>query len=451
MRFSMLQRHLAEGTFLFYKIIKWLVLASIIGLLAGASTTVFLKVLDWGIRNTAQYPYYFLLLPAALLLSTLLVMYLAPEAEGHGTEKVIEAVHKRSGKIDAAVIPVKILATVVTIAGGGSAGKEGPSAQIGAGVASLFADIFRFNDAERRILVICGISAGFASVFGTPIAGAIFGVEVLFAGRLLYDVLLPSLIAGIISFQVTSHFGITYFRHPIGFVPVFSRTVFLEVVLAGIFFGICAFILVEILSYSSRYAKSLKLSKPAKSLVGGIALIGLALLFSRQYLGLGLESIRASLEGSSLPWYAFLAKSVFTAITLSFGGSGGVITPVLFVGSTSGTLFAGLLHLDSGTFAALGLVSVLAGATNTPIAASIMAIELFGAPIAPYAAIACVISYFMTGHRSVYPSQVFEIRKALFIDFETGKEIREIQKEITLSEKPVTTIVRRLIGRFRKK
>ncbi len=154
----------------------------------------------------------------AFVASTALVKYLAPEAKGHGTEKVIEAVHKRSGKMDPHVVPVKLLATVITIATGGSAGKEGPCAQIGAGLASLLADLFRFDDSDRKKLVICGISAGFSTVFGTPIAGAIFGVEVLFVGSLMYEVLLPSFVAGIVGFQVSSALGVSYFLESINFI-----------------------------------------------------------------------------------------------------------------------------------------------------------------------------------------------------------------------------------------
>ena len=182
----------SEEAVLFIAVAKWVILATIIGIIAGVSTGVFLKTLNLCISYGSKYPYSFLLLPFALFISASLTKYLAPEAEGHGTEKVIEAVHKNSGKISPLAVPVKLVSTVITIALGGSAGKEGPCAQIGGGLSSLFADIFRFSDTDRKKLVICGISAGFAAVFGTPIAGAIFGVEVLFVGSILYEVLLPS-------------------------------------------------------------------------------------------------------------------------------------------------------------------------------------------------------------------------------------------------------------------
>ncbi|HAM51219.1 MAG TPA: voltage-gated chloride channel, partial [Nitrospiraceae bacterium] len=199
-----MRKKVLESSVLFISISKWIFLASIAGTIVGFSTAIFLKLLGLSMDIAKEYKYYFVLLPLAMFLSVIIVKYLAPEAEGHGTEKVIEAVHKRSGKINPLVVPVKLLATIITIALGGSAGKEGPCAQIGAGLSSVMSDLLRFDDKDRRKLVICGISAGFATVFGTPIAGAIFGVEVLFVGGLLYDVLLPSFVAGIVGYHVSS-------------------------------------------------------------------------------------------------------------------------------------------------------------------------------------------------------------------------------------------------------
>jgi len=421
-----MRRKVVESSVLFFSIVKWLFLASCAGILVGLSTTAFLKALGFSIAAASGHQYYYLLLPAALFFTALIVRYLAPDAEGHGTEKIIEAVHQRSGKIRLMVVPVKLVATIITIAFGGSAGKEGPAAQIGAAVSSAFSDLLRFNDSDRKKLVICGISAGFAAVFGTPIAGAIFGVEVLFVGGMLYEVLLPSFVAGIVAFQVSSALGITYFHEPIQFVPLFSSLFFLKVCAAGIFFGLCSLLLIELLRLFERMSHRLKIWTPLKGLLGGSLLVLLTFLFSTRYLGLGLETIKDALEGGAIPGGAFLLKIVFTAITLGFGGSGGIITPIFFVGATAGNLFGSVLGFDVAVFSAIGMIALLAGAANTPISASIMAIELFGPAIGPYAAVACVISFLMTGHRSVYPSQVLSLTKSSSLVVAHGKEMRNI-------------------------
>jgi H+/Cl- antiporter ClcA len=409
---------LARQIVLFISVCKWCVLGTLVGVAVGLAVAVFLKALDYSIALTGQFPYYFLLLPLALLVSGAMTKYLASDGEGHGTAVIIDALHKRSGKIKPSTVLVRLAATLITIAG-----KEEPGAQIGAGLSSLFSDLLKFDDRDRRKLVICGVSAGFASVFGTPIGGAIFGVEVLFVGGLMYDVLLPAFIAGIVSYQVSAALGITYFYSPLQFVPVFSGFFLAQVIFAGIFFGLVALLLIELFTLFKKAAERLPLWAPAKGIIGGAALILLTLTFSTQYLGLGLATTQATLQGQQAVWYAFPLKIVFTSITMSFGGSGGIITPIFFIGSTAGALFAQVFGLNSATFAAIGLVAVLAGATNTPIAASIISIELFGPAVAPYAAVACVVSYVMSGHRSIYPSQVLATEKSRSIQVQIGQEV----------------------------
>ena len=447
----MTKRFLEESV-LFVSILKWSLLAALVGIVVGCSTAIFLKLLDLSISVTTTYKYYFFLLPLALFLSTLLVKYLAPEAKGHGTEKVIEAIHKRFGKINPAVVPVKIVATIITLAMGGSAGKEGPCAQIGAGLSSIIASFLKFGDKDRRKLVICGISSGFAAVFGTPIAGAMFGLEVLFVGGVLYDVLLPSFIAGIVGYQITTYLGITYFHEPLRFVPVFSSFFFIKVCLGGLFFGFCSFLFIEILRFFEHLSEKIRLWPPFKGLIGGIPLVLLSLIFSTKYLGLGLESIKNVLEGGSIARGAFVLKMLFTSITLSFGGSGGIVTPIFFIGATSGNFFANIFGLESTIFSAIGMVSLLAGAANTPISASIMAIELFGASVAPYAAVSCVISFLMTGHRSVYPSQVLAVSKSPSIKIQRFRELDDSEDiSIRLRPKSIIGLVAKIIDKIKKR
>lgn len=393
---------------LIYSVVKWFALALVAGVLVGATAALFLKLLESGRREVLARPsaLRYLLLPLGLWASSLLVAKLAPEAKGHGTEKVIEAVHKRSGRIALSVIPVKLVATLVTLSVGGSAGKEGPCAQIGAGITSALASLLRFGDEDRKKLVICGISAGFAAIFGTPVAGAIFGIEVLFIGQMFYDVMLPSFVSGIAAYHTATLLGVVYPDELLRVVPDLSGGYLLWGLAAGCFFGLVALAHIEILGLTERFFERLRLRGWQKPLLGGALLLGATALFGPRYLGLGTETIGSALRGEAVPHGAFALKSLLTGITLSCGGSGGIVTPTLFVGAAAGSLFSSLSGLDPLFCAAVGLPAVLAGAANTPVAATIMAMELFGARLAPFAALVCIVAFVISGHRSVYPSQI---------------------------------------------
>jgi H+/Cl- antiporter ClcA len=255
---------------------------------------------------------------------------------------------------------------------------------------------------------------------------------------MLYEVLLPSFIAGIISFQVATALGITYFYRPLDFVPVFSESFFLAVIGGGIFFGFCSIFLIEALKAGKIVSKSIKIWEPLKGLLGGFILVIGALIFSDRYLGLGLDTIEESLLGMEVVWYAFLLKIIFTSITLNSGGSGGIVTPIFFVGATAGAFFADIFGLDIATFSAIGLISMLAGAANTPIAAGIMAVEMFGPKVAPWAIMAGIISFLVTAHRSVYPSQVLAIKKSASVDVELGREIDKVEAKMSPRRRSIT-------------
>lgn len=395
----------------------------------GFGTAAFLRTLTWTSHKFASYPDYYLFLPVTLIVCAVLVSWFAPEAAGHGTEKVIEAVHQRMGKIPLMVVPVKLVATVITLAGGGSAGKEGPCAQIGAGLASAFGGLLRLEDIDRRKLVICGISAGFATVFGTPIAGALFGVEVLVLGQVMYDVLFPSFVSGIVGFHVASQLGVNYPNLSTKVVPSLTGWSFTEMLLLGLWCGVIALIFIELMQLVHRLFVRLSWPASAKALLGGSLLLLIGKGFSTRYLGLGLDSIENGLNGVVLPPEAAVMKALSTAITLGCGGSGGVVTPIFFIGTAAGNLFASLFHEPLvATFSAIGMVALLAGAANTPIAASVMAMELFGAAIAPHAAVACMVSFLIVGYRSIYPSQVLGMQKSTSLKVETGRPLAEFER-----------------------
>ncbi len=451
-----MKKHVIEQVSIFLSVTKWLILSSVVGIIIGASVTLFLKTLQFSEQSQTLLPFkYYYLLPFALLLTVWMVKKFAPDAEGHGTEKVIEAVHKKSGKIEIAVIPVKLLATVLTVFSGGSVGKEGPGAQIGAGMASFVSDLFRFSKEDRKTLVICGIGAGFASVFGTPIAGAIFGVEVLVIGLIRYDVLLPSFIAGFSAFTTAQFLGIEYTYFDIRFHQHVALDIplILQVVLAGLFFGLISDITITMLRRTSRTIKKIPFNIYVKAFGGGLLLVGLSFIVGDQYFGLGLETIENSLHpdpyfSENIPWYGFLLKTLFTSITLGVGGSGGIVTPIFYIGATSGHFFGTLMGDHFAFFAALGFISVLAGTTNAPIAATIMAMELFGLEVAHYAAISVVISFLMTGHRSVFSSQILAMKKSDILKIDIGEDISHTKVNVADKELDKLKSIR---ARFKRK
>ena len=438
----MVKRHLIEQTAIFFSVAKWVFLSSVVGVIIGSVVTLFLNILELSEVSRSILPFsYYYTLPFALVLTVWLVEKFAPNAEGHGTEKVIEAVHKEDGKIEVKVIPVKLFATVVSIFAGASVGKEGPGAQIGAGVASVLSDIFKFSKQDRKKLVICGISAGFATVFGTPVAGAIFGVEVLIIGVILYDVLLPSFVAGFAAYTTAQFLGIKYTYYNLHFYQNISldMLLILEVVLAAVFFGVVAYIVVTSVSSMAKVIKKFKVNPYTKAFVGGIIIVLLTFVFGKEYMGLGLDTINSVLNPTStqenVHWYSFLLKTLFTALSLGSGASGGIITPIFYIGATSGHTFGMLFspeHLI--LFSALGFVSVLSATTNTPIASTIMAVELFGLDIAHYAALSAVISFLISGHRSIFSSQILAMKKSEMLSVKIGDEIENIDTDLAEKE-----------------
>ncbi|HSE66703.1 MAG TPA: chloride channel protein, partial [Gemmatimonadales bacterium] len=368
----------------------------------------------------------FLLLPLALPLCVWLIRRFAPDAQGHGTEAVIAAVHQRSGRIDWLIAPVKLGATVLTLAFGGSVGKEGPAAQIGAALTSLFADILRLSDEDRRRLVICGISAGFAAVFGTPISGALFGIEVLYLGRIDYTVIFPAMVAGLVGHLacgVQPPFPVLNEPFP-GLGQISTIAISLG---SGAVFGLVALLLIEFMRGLEKALRRFAQHPYLVAGFGGVILVAFYALVGDRYAGLGTETIAGVLSGTTtVVWAAFLWKIFATSVTLETGGSGGIVTPIFFIGATSGAALAHAVGLPQGVLAAFGFVAVLAAAANTPIAAAVMAIELLPATTGVYAALAAATAFLMVGHRSVYASQKIGFSKSAALEMELGGAIGDL-------------------------
>lgn len=432
----------------FFNIFKWFLASVFIGAVVGVFNAMFLKLLSAAVDYTTSHKYYFFALPIALFVVNHLARKVYPHDKDFTTNDAIAAINEKR--------PVSLISAakafflpIITIAAGGSAGKESPCADVGAGVASFCSGLLSFNKQERRKLMICGVSAGFAGVFGVPISGALFGMEVLSVGTVFYEVMFPAFISGITAFQVTHLFGVEYIYHPMNLQTLNIDSSLLHVFLSGMFFGAVGLVLIEALKVTQIIFRFLavRFSNFWRCFIAAALLILLALLTSPAYLGLSMERVEAILAGEQALTFGFLYKIFATSLTFAGGGVGGLITPVLFIGANAGYFFAHILGLNTITFAALGMVSVLAGVANTPLAASVMAIELFGATIAPYAAVSCIVSFLVTGRRSIFSKQHFTFDKNLSEDDETSCERQSVaQLETTLKKKNfILSSVRHLI------
>ncbi len=425
-------RWYTEHTALLISTLKWALLGAAAGVCVGLGTRAFLWTLAAASAQTRRItlgplPYY-VLLPLALPACVWLIRTFAPTAKGHGTEAVIAAVHQRSGKVDWQVAPVKLLATVLTLAFGGSVGKEGPSAQIGAAITSLFADLLRLNDEDRRRLVICGIGGGFAAVFGTPVSGALFGIEVLYLGRIDYGVLFPCLVSGIVAHLVCGVSPPVPVLHE-SFGALSRTELVLLSILCGALFGLLALLLIESMRGLEKGLRRFDHHPYLVAAAGGVFLVLLYATAGDIYAGLGVPTIEAALAGAAkIALLAFLFKIIATAVTLETGGSGGIVTPIFFIGATGGAAFANVLHLPAGPFAAFGFVAVLAAAANTPIAAAVMGIELLPGPVGVYAALSAATAFLIVGHRSVYASQKLGFSKSAGLEMQLGGPIGDVTR-----------------------
>ena len=441
-------RWYTEHAALVISTLKWSLLGAAAGICVGGATRGFLWSLAAGGRLVQRLPLGpvppYALLVVAIPVCVWLIRTFAPTARGHGTEAVIAAIHRDSGKVEWKVAPIKLLATVITLAFGGSVGKEGPCAQIGASITSLFADILRLSPEDRRRLVICGVGAGFAGVFGTPISGALFGIEVLYLGRIEYAVLFPCVVAGIVAHLVCGVAPPVAVVHES--IATLGRTELVVLSIAfGAICGIIALILIETMRGLEKILRAFG-KHPYWVAAGGGAFLALFYtLFGTAYAGLGVPTIEAAVSGTfRLAVLAFLLKIISTSVTLETGGSGGIVTPLFFIGSTAGAAFAQIFHLPVGAFSAFGFVGVLAAAANTPIAAMVMGIELLPGAVGVYAALAAGTAFLLVGHRSVYASQKIGLSKSAGLDVLLDIPVGELTRSgMTIREGSLTSRVHR--------
>lgn len=390
-------------------LVRWVVLGAAVGVLAGASSYVFLEGLDRITRFRGDHGWLLWLLPAAGVAVGAAYHYLGGKA-AEGNALLIDEIHEPTDWVPRRMAPLVLLGTWVTHLFGGSAGREGTALQMAGSLTDGFSRLLRLRPEDRRLLLIASLSGGFGAVFGVPLAGTVFGLEVQSIGRVRYEALIPALAASVVGDLVVGGLGYHHVaRAPLTLTVTWTTAG--KVAVAGLLFGLTGAAFAELThALKAAFAKVIRwpVLRPA---VGGVAIVGLAGLFGRDYLGLSLPLVDRALAGDRLGFGVFALKLVFTALTLGSGFPGGEVTPLFVIGGTLGAALATPLGLPVPALATIGFVSVFAGAANTPLACTIMGAELFGAQAAALLAIGCVVSYIFSSHRGIYPTQRIHVAK----------------------------------------
>jgi H+/Cl- antiporter ClcA len=426
-------------------LVKWILLAFPVALLAGSLVALFLWLLDEVTKLRWQNEWLLYLLPLAGVAIYFLYKKIGKNSEA-GNNLILDEIHQPGAGVPARMAPLVLLTTIGTHLFGGSAGREGTALQIGGSMAHWLGKKLQLSKADMRILLMTGIAAGFGAVFGTPVTGAIFALEVLAIGRIRYDALLPCFIASILADIICTSWGIKHTHYHIssvaeqiktfGFIP-FDLVFLLKVVIAGIAFGLASFAFAELSHLIKDNSNKFIKTKWLIPFIGGVIIIALTFLAgTTDYLGLGVTSkdpegfsIVNAFNQNGVDSWSWLWKIVFTAITLGMGFKGGEVTPLFFIGAALGNTLAVLLGAPVDLFAGLGFIAVFAGATNTPLACTLMGVELFGTTHVLYFGIACFLAYYFSGHTGIYQSQLISVSKHLPFESEEEQTLKQHKHE----------------------
>lgn len=404
----------------------WLFVSALVGLFVGSASAFFLVSLEWVTTFREENLWVIALLPVGGLLIGFSYHYWGSSVV-KGNNQVIDEILLPQNIISLRMTPLVLFGTLATHLFGGSAGREGTAVQMGSSIADQFSRLFRLKQRDRRILLIMGISAGFASVFGTPLAGAVFALEVIVVGRIRYDAILPSFLAAILADWVCAGlWGVGHTQYVIPFVPAMNPVYLLWAILAGLLFGLAGMLFAKACTFWAMLFKNTISWAPLRPLVGGVVIaLSVWAIGTTRYIGLGVPTIVDAFS-EPLPLYDFLAKILFTSFTLGAGFKGGEVTPLFFTGATLGNALAYIIPLPMALLAGMGFVGVFSGATNTPLACTLMGIELFGMEAGLFLAVACVTAYLFSGHTGIYSSQVVGSPKHLIFGREKGSSLAEI-------------------------
>ena len=384
--------------------------ACLIGAISGLTSWALFEALDHATTLRLDHTWLVWLLPVAALTLGSAYHYFGGASNG-GTSLVIEqslpprdaTAAQQVPEVPYRMAPFIFAATFIAQLTGASVGREGAALQISGSVTSFLTKPFRLKPSDMRLMLIAAIAGAFGGAFGVPIAGAIFGLEVQQTGRLRYEGLAPALAASITADWIVEGLG----RHtPMVNIPVtIDWSIALRLVVVGIAAGLVARFFILALHTTKRVMGDLVSWVPARPLVGALATLALMLLCGREYLGLSLPLVQSTLDGIAADWWDPVLKLLFTAIALGCSIPGGEVTPLFVIGATLGSTMAGLLNLPVTLAAAASFAAVFGAAANTPIACAVLAIELFGAPMAVPAGIVCIVAYALSPRRGIYQGQ----------------------------------------------
>ena len=397
---------------------KWLAVGGLIGGVGGVIGSAFHIGVDYATRIRTAHPWILYLLP--LLGLVIAGLYRLAKVEGKDTNAVIESVH--FGKnVPVLLVPVIFLSTVLTHLGGGSAGREGAALQIGGGIGFETGRLLHLGQKDLPLATLCGMSAVFSALFGTPLTATIFAMEVISVGVFYYAGLLPCLTAALVGYGVSLAMSVPPTRFTVA-APGLNAWTMVLVILLAIGCGVVSILFCRGLQGSGRLAAKLLPNPFVRVFVGGLLVIALTLLVgSTDYNGAGMSVVEQAVGGHVSGW-AWILKLLFTAVTIGFGFKGGEVVPSFFVGAAFGCLLGGFLGLPAGFGAAIGLVAVFCGAVNCPIASVLLSVEIFGIGGLLYFAMACAISYLLSGYCGLYSSQtiLYSKLRAEFINIHTN-------------------------------
>lgn len=386
--------------------IKWLIIAGVVAFLAGSASAFFLVSLDWVTNYREANLWIIALLPLGGLIIGLTYHYLG-ESVVKGNNQLLEEFYNPQKTIPLRMAPLVLFGTLATHLFGGSAGREGTAVQMGGAIADQFTKWLKLSKEDRKILITIGVASGFASVFGTPLAGAVFALEWLVIGRIRYEAILPAFISAYVADYACAEFWNVHHTHyAIDIIPAINIPNLLWIIPAGIAFGLAGRLFAKATHTWSHIFKHYISYPPLRPVLGGV-LVALLVwaMGTTKYIGLGVPTIvDAFSEG--LPWYDSLVKIFMTSLTLGAGFKGGEVTPLFYTGATLGNALSGIIPLPMALLAGAGFVGVFAGATNTPLACTLMGIELFGAEAGIFIGLACVLAYIFSGHAGIYNSQI---------------------------------------------